>query len=71
MKKTKDKAKIVIIILAVIAVIAAAGAIRKKKRYQRNPKVRTVLLISHTTGKSISIIQICALCCLWEWIKMK
>lgn len=27
MKKTKDKAKIVIIILAVIAVIAAAGAV--------------------------------------------
>ena len=81
MKKTKDKAKIVIIILAVIAVIAAAGAVyagmqnkkadKEKEEVSAEPEVRTVLLISHTTGKSISIIQICAPCCLWEWIKMK
>ena len=42
---------------------------KEKEEVSAEPEVRTVLLISHTTGKSISIIQICEPCCLWEWIK--
>ncbi len=81
MKKTKDKAKIVIIILAVIAVIAAAGAVyagmqnkkadKEKEEVSAEPESTDGSSYITYNGKSISIIQICALCCLWEWIKMK
>ena len=80
MKKTKDKAKIVIIILAVIAVIAAAGAVyagmqnkkadKEKEEVSAEPERYGRFFLYHIQReKRISIIQICAPCCLWEWIK--
>jgi Ca2+-transporting ATPase len=35
-----------------------------------SPLKSSHILWINTTGKSISIIQICEPCCLWEWIKM-
>ena len=72
MKKTKDKAKIVIIILAVIAVIAAAGAVyagmqnkkadKEKEEVSAEPESTDGSSYITYNGKSISIIQICAPC---------